>query len=127
MADPRAPAMEETLPAELKSTIGADEAVAATSDASRVRRWGHFVLLNRLGQGGMGEVFAAYDERLDRRVAIKLLHAAGESEEAQKRLLREAQALARIAHPNVVGIHEVGNLDGEVFLAMEYIDGTTLR
>jgi predicted Ser/Thr protein kinase len=95
---------------------------------SGATRLGRFTLLNKLGAGGMGEVFAAYDEKLDRRVAVKLIHSSqADSHDARARLLREAQALARLSHPNVVGVYEVGDLDGEIFVAMEYIDGTTLK
>ncbi len=90
-------------------------------------RIGRFVVLRRLGRGGMGEVYAAYDDELDRRVAIKLLHDRGEPERLRERLRREAQAIARLAHPNVVPVFEVGDAHGRVFLVMELIDGTTLR
>ena len=81
-------------------------------------RIGRFVLLRELGRGAMGVVFAAYDEELDRKVAIKLLHAARGQEASQGRamLLREAQALARLAHPHVVAVHEVGEHDGGLFI-----------
>jgi tRNA A-37 threonylcarbamoyl transferase component Bud32 len=98
-----------------------------STSADSLARRGRFVLLRKLGEGGMGEVFVAYDEQLDRRVAIKLLHSDDASEEARLRLLREAQALARMAHPNVVTVFEVGQIDTDVFIAMEYIDGVTLR
>ncbi|HVK63877.1 MAG TPA: serine/threonine-protein kinase, partial [Polyangium sp.] len=88
---------------------------------------GRFLLLRKLGEGGMGEVFSAYDEQLDRRVAIKLLHAAYAPEETQKRMFREAQALARLSHPNVVTVYEVGEVDGDVFVVMEHIEGKTLQ
>jgi tetratricopeptide (TPR) repeat protein len=90
-------------------------------------RMGRHVVLERIGGGGMGVVYAAYDPKLDRRVALKLLRpdAAG-SPEAQARLLREAQTLARLAHPNVVNVHDVGELDGRVFVEMELVKGTTL-
>ncbi|MEM7157387.1 MAG: serine/threonine-protein kinase [Myxococcota bacterium] len=92
------------------------------------RRLGRFTLLRELGRGGMGVVFAAYDEQLDRRVAIKLLHAdASRDEAARGRLLREAQALARLSHPNVVQVHESGVLDDRVCLVMEFVPGQTLR
>ena len=91
-------------------------------------RVGRFVVLERLGVGGMAVVFAAYDPELDRRVAIKLLRArVGQNmERARERLEREARALARISHPNVVPIHEVGVVDGHLFLVMEYVAGQTL-
>ncbi|HRI65370.1 MAG TPA: serine/threonine-protein kinase [Polyangium sp.] len=88
---------------------------------------GRFLLLRKLGEGGMGEVYSGYDEQLDRKVAIKVLHAAYAPEEIQKRTLREAQALARLSHPNVVAVHEVGQVNGDVFVVMEHIDGKTLR
>jgi serine/threonine protein kinase/tetratricopeptide (TPR) repeat protein len=88
---------------------------------------GRYLVLERIGAGGMGVVFAAYDPELDRRVAIKVLHGRRDSDAARRRLAREAQALARIAHPHVVAVHDVGLHDGRVFLAMEYVEGGTLR
>ena len=87
---------------------------------------GRFAVLGAIGAGGMGQVFSAYDPQLDRRVALKLLHGAGSVLERQ-RLVREAQALARLSHPNVVTVHEVGEHDGHVFVAMEFVEGATLR
>jgi serine/threonine-protein kinase len=87
---------------------------------------GRYVLLEELGVGGMGVVYTAYDPELDRRVALKLLRTAGH-EEARARLYREAQTLAKLAHPNVVGVHDVGFQGGEVFVAMEFVPGRTLR
>ena len=89
-------------------------------------------MLHALGAGGMGLVCAAYDAELDRKVAIKLLrprmaHSAGRSTLGQARLLREAQAMARLAHPNVVTVHEVGTFGDQVFIAMEFIAGMTLK
>ena len=83
-----------------------------------------FVLLEQIGSGGMGRVYAAWDEQLTRRVALKLLHRHDDT--ARGRVLREAQAQARVAHPNVVPIHEVGVDAGRLWLAMEYIEGRTL-
>ncbi|PZR09133.1 MAG: hypothetical protein DI536_23150 [Archangium gephyra] len=88
---------------------------------------GHYVLLEKLGAGGMGEVFAAYDPRLDRKVALKLLRAGALSaQEGRARLLREAQAMARLQHPNVIAVHDVGVIGERVFVAMEYVEGETL-
>ncbi|MCA9694939.1 MAG: serine/threonine protein kinase, partial [Myxococcales bacterium] len=89
---------------------------------------GRFTVLDRLGQGGMGVVYAAYDDRLERKVAVKVLRsgAADPGEAARTRLLREAQAMARLAHPNIVSVHEVGDHDGQVFVAMEYVKGQSL-
>jgi tetratricopeptide (TPR) repeat protein/predicted Ser/Thr protein kinase len=92
-----------------------------------LRRVSHFVLLEQIGAGGMGVVFAAFDERLERKVAIKLVRPQGQAD-WQERLVREAQALARLSHPNVVSIYEVGELaEGGVFIAMEFIKGENLR
>jgi tetratricopeptide (TPR) repeat protein len=87
-----------------------------------------FTLLERIGRGGMGDVFAAYDPVLDRKVALKLLRAdAAIAADERDWLLREARAAARLTHPNVVAVHEVGELGDGIFVAMEYIDGVTLR
>lgn len=93
---------------------------------------GRYTVLNPLGRGGMGEVVAAYDSRLDRRVALKLLRRELDSSQSQRdleaRMLREAQAMARLSHPNVVAIYDVGTLeDGAIFIAMEMVEGQTLR
>jgi len=89
-----------------------------------------YIVLDVLGQGGMGTVTAAYDTRLDRRVALKLLHPRADQEGAQQqiRMLREAQAMARLSHPNVVAVYDAGTLeDGTVFISMELVEGQTLR
>ncbi|MBX7078284.1 MAG: tetratricopeptide repeat protein [Nannocystaceae bacterium] len=83
-----------------------------------------FEVLQRLGEGGMGVVYAVHDPRLDRRVAVKLLHPGADVPTAT--LLGEARALARLSHPHVVTVYEVGTVDDAVFLAMEYLDGGTL-
>ncbi|MCA9691127.1 MAG: tetratricopeptide repeat protein [Myxococcales bacterium] len=94
----------------------------------REKRIGRFVLLSRLGGGGMGVVYVARDPELDRKVAVKLLHSdRSHSEAARARLLREAQAMARLSHPNVVTVYESGTHEGRVFIAMELIDGVDLR
>ncbi len=93
---------------------------------------GRYLVLEKLGAGGMGVVYAAYDAQLHRKVAIKLLHADGRREgsastDGQSRLLREAQALAQLSHPNVVAVHDVGRFEGSVFMAMEFVEGKNLR
>ncbi|MBL9101695.1 MAG: tetratricopeptide repeat protein [Myxococcales bacterium] len=87
---------------------------------------GRFVVLRRLGAGSMGVVYSAYDEELGRRVAIKLIHVDGRAGQRQARLQREAQVMARLSHPNVVQVYEVGEHDGHIYIAMEYIAGRTL-
>lgn len=94
-------------------------------ESPELMRIGRFVPVRRLGAGGMGVVYVAYDEQLDRKVAVKLLRS--ENEKSRSRLLREAQALARLAHPNIVNIYEVGVAEGRVFIAMELVPGKTLR
>ncbi|HKE17015.1 MAG TPA: serine/threonine-protein kinase [Kofleriaceae bacterium] len=92
-------------------------------------RVGRYVVLDRLAAGGMGQVHIARDPDLDRKVALKLVRDRnGEpgGSAAQARLLREAQAMARLAHPNVVAIHDVGTLGDRVFMAMELVEGVTL-
>ena len=92
-----------------------------------VERVGRFRIAERLGEGGMGVVYAAHDEELGRPVAIKLLHAGVDAGEGRPRLLREAQALARLSHPNVVQLFEVGEHQGRLFVAMEQVRGQTLH
>jgi eukaryotic-like serine/threonine-protein kinase len=96
---------------------------------------GRYVILNLVGRGGMGEVYAAYDPQLDRKIALKLLHdkaaRGAAARTARERLLREAKAIARLSHPNVVVVHDAGAIDDSVhghrvFLAMEFIEGDTL-
>ena len=82
------------------------------------------MVLERLGSGGMGVVYAAYDPQLGRKVALKLLHRGGA--EARERLLREAQSAARLTNPNVITVHDVGEFGDEIFLASEFVDGGTL-
>src|SRR6185295_12049024 len=89
---------------------------------------GRYVILDRLGQGGMGVVYRAFDPELGRPIALKLLgtdRAAGRT--YQQRLLREAQALARLSHPNVIAVFDVGTLGGNVFIATEFVEGVTLE
>ena len=87
---------------------------------------GRFTVLTAIGSGGMGQVYAAYDPTLDRRIALKVLHDGGSSDD-RARLVREAKALARLSHPNVVTVHEVLEHQGRVLVAMEYVDGGTLK
>lgn len=91
---------------------------------------GRYIVIGKVGQGGMGAVYAAYDPELDRRVAVKLHRSrldADEAEEWRARMLREAKAMARLSHPNVVAIHDTGVFEGKVFVAMELVEGGTLR
>jgi tetratricopeptide (TPR) repeat protein len=91
---------------------------------------GRYVVLGMVGRGGMGEVYAAYDPELDRKVAVKLLRVRPGNGvsfvEGRQRTLREAQAIARLQHPNVVVVYDVGTFQDQVFIAMEFVEGTTL-
>lgn len=102
-----------------------------TDNLSRGAAIGRYLVLSRLGAGGMGVVYAAYDPDLDRKVAIKLLRPreqdAEEAKEGHIRLFREAQAMARLSHPNVITVYDVSTAYGQVFVAMEFVDGYTLR
>nr|MCH9680891.1 protein kinase [Deltaproteobacteria bacterium] len=93
----------------------------------RTETIGRYRVLEQIGRGGMGTVLAAYDDQLDRKVAIKVLDSKGRRvRAASRRLQREAQALARLSHPNVVMVHEVGEADGEVYVVMEFLRGQSL-
>jgi tetratricopeptide (TPR) repeat protein/predicted Ser/Thr protein kinase len=87
---------------------------------------GRYRIDRRIGSGSMGEVYLAHDEELDRKVAIKRVLTSDGSERRQTRLRREARALAKLSHPNVVQVYEVGEHEQRTFLAMEYVDGETL-
>ncbi|MFV8749609.1 WD40 repeat domain-containing serine/threonine protein kinase [Nannocystaceae bacterium ST9] len=102
-------------------------AAALFDEAPTPIKIGRFTIVRELGAGGMGVVYVAYDEQLDRRIAVKLLRGSDTDVEAKLRLQREAQAMARLSHPNVVTVHEVGTFHDQVFVAMEFIDGQDLR
>src|SRR5215468_1393004 len=86
---------------------------------------GRYTVRERIGRGGIGEVFSAHDPELNRIVALKMLRPglAGESPEARARFQREAQAMARLSHPNVVAVYDVGSVDERVYVAMERVEG----
>ncbi|MEM7155388.1 MAG: serine/threonine-protein kinase [Myxococcota bacterium] len=138
-----APRDEDTGSSETKREGASGETFDTDTDAERIGarvrarllasapqmawRIGRYQVLETIGHGGMGTVHAAYDEQLDRKVAIKVLLEDGAfGPEEHARLIREAQALARLSHPNVVAVHEVGEHDGDLFLAMEFVRGESL-
>ena len=97
---------------------------------------GRYVVLEKLGAGGMGVVYLAFDPELDRRIALKLIRTPTQDVKAtggeratnlRSRLVREAQALAKLSHPNVVTVYDVGVVDDDVFIAMEYVEGQAFR
>jgi len=105
-----------------------------TETHTQVRRGatiGRYVVLGWVGNGAMGDVYSAYDPDLDRKLAIKLLRVKRGSSvnglDGKTRLLREAQAIAKLSHPNVVVVHDVGTFEDRVFIAMEFIEGGTLN
>ena len=118
---PAESAEEATVP---RVTEGLDRPPLAPST-----RVGRYVVMEKLGQGGMGVVYVAHDPHLDRRVSLKLILGAGEKDvaESHARLQREAQALARLSHPNVVAVHDLGVWEGQVYLVMDLVRGRTLR
>jgi len=90
-----------------------------------------YFIVEQVGRGGMGVVYKAYDPVLDRRIALKLLTGRAEEREARgndrNRLMREAQALAQLSHPNVVAVHDVGTFGDSVFITMDFVEGKNLR
>jgi serine/threonine protein kinase len=87
---------------------------------------GPYVILDRLGRGGMGQVFLANDSRLRRKVALKCLLSRRNARDLRSQILREARAAARITHPNVAAVHDVIEHGARVFIVMEYVEGETL-
>jgi tetratricopeptide (TPR) repeat protein/tRNA A-37 threonylcarbamoyl transferase component Bud32 len=120
---PSADAGSSTAPSEVDD--GLDPAMPFQEPARR-QQLGRYVVLGKLGRGGMGTVLEAFDRTLDRRVALKVLHR-DLDEEHTTRLLREAQALAKLSHPHVVQVYEVGEANGQAFIAMELVQGRSLR
>jgi serine/threonine protein kinase/tetratricopeptide (TPR) repeat protein len=116
------------LSAETLSSSSAPGARGWASSGPLLQRIGKFVLLERLGIGGMGVVYAAFDSELERKVAIKLVATQSAHQRAQARLFREARAQGQLSHPNVVPVHQVGTLpEGGMFIVMELVKGQTLR
>jgi len=122
------------MPLPYDSTLSDDYGLSAEchesgSGPDPTGRWGRYLLLGQIGAGGMGIVLAAHDPALDRKVALKLLrprvHRTA-STDAQ-RISLEAQAMARLAHPNVVTVFEVDHIGDQAFVAMELVEGSTLR
>jgi tetratricopeptide (TPR) repeat protein len=117
--------LTDTLPNKL--TVGTTGPNGEAPEIPRGTEIGRYVVLDPLGSGAMGVVVSAIDPTLDRKVAIKLVKAdRGGTTVGKQRLLREAQAMARLSHPNVVTVYEAGTFGERVYLAMEYIAGTTL-
>ncbi len=138
MSDSQAPPSGASLADGLVATLAGDtseglEGGSHGREGDPLRRGdsvGRYTVLDRIGSGGMGVVYAAFDPQLDRRVALKVMHPGsdGTSDTAGRaRLLREAQAMAKLSHLNVITVHDVGTFGERVFVAMEFIEGSTLR
>ena len=132
MTDPRPPRAADPLELERRQAKIAERLFGGAP--RRAETVGRYTVLRRLGAGGMAVVYAAYDESLDRRVALKLLQRAGPEPDERRvaRLQREAKSMARLSHPNVATVFEIGTHardDGDplTFIAIEYVDGTDLR
>ncbi len=114
---------------------GDDDGPLSTIDASGLGPGaliGRYVIEQEIGRGAMGVVFRAYDPDVDRRVALKVLHeldpaAAPDASARRSRLVREARAMARLSHPNIVRVHDAGTDGALVYIAMDLVEGTTLR
>jgi serine/threonine protein kinase len=124
MSDPT-----ESDPLERTATINPSQAASlvAATRVDRPERIGRFMVEAEVGRGGMGVVYRAMDPLLGRPVAVKLLSRQDGGTAGRARLLREAQAIAQLQHPHVVAVHDVGEHEGQVYLAMEFLAGRTLR
>ena len=131
MPEPRVPGTEDTISASQADVGTASTGVDATAAAPGPRspapaRLGRYELLGELGAGGMGVVYQGRDPTLGRPLAIKLIRPRAGGAEGRARFLREAQAMARLHHPNVVPVFDVGEADGQVYLVMPLLPGGTL-
>ncbi len=122
--DPSDTAATVTRGASATRTSGVDAAAEAPAYVGQI---GRFIVLRQLGAGGMGVVYLAYDNALDRKVAVKVIRGLSPDPERALRLQREARAMAKVSHPNVLQVFEVGEHGGALFLAMEYVRGGSLR
>jgi serine/threonine-protein kinase len=123
-ASSSAPDFLKDLAASPERTLPSPEAGARDEPT----KLGHFTVLDRLGEGGMGVVYRARDEKLGRIVALKLLPPGFEADDARRqRFLREARVAAAVTHPNLTTVYEVGESGGRVFIAMEMVEGKALR
>ncbi|MGD9367013.1 MAG: serine/threonine-protein kinase [Desulfobacteraceae bacterium] len=90
--------------------------------------YGRYKIVERLGKGSVGEVYLAHDPRIDRKVALKVLHKEHlASKEIIKRFIKEAKAIGRLSHPNIVSVYDVGKDRGTIYIAMEYLEGRPLN
>ena len=119
--------MQHSLPTDVENRLIVDSVHARLFGEERPTRIGKYIILRRIGGGGMADVYLGWHEDLERSDAIKLVHPAAQDREVdRKRLLREAQALARLAHEHVIRVHDSGTHGDRVYIAMEYVKGETL-
>src|SRR5215467_14031691 len=126
LVEPPSDAAAEVVAEHWTETIPAAQPATRLEDGAAL---GRYVVQRGLGGGGMGTVYAAFDPELNRKVALKLVRPeAGklDTNEGRRRLLREAQAMAQLSHPNVIAVYDVGTFADQVFIAMEYVEGSTL-
>src|SRR5687767_1111369 len=112
-----------TPPPSLSPSLASDASASREQAPARV---GHYAIERKLGQGGMGVVYAARDERLERTVALKMMSSLADDETARRRFWREARAAASVNHPNICQLYEIGEDAGELFIAMELLEGEAL-
>ena len=128
MAEASDPTLRGTGPrTETLGSASSDQWVPESVPLDHGTTLGRYIVLQKLGEGGMGQVYAAYDPELDRRVAIKVMRfTSDEPESFSSRLRQEGRALARLRHPNVVTVFDVGVADRRLFIATELVDGLTV-
>src|SRR5687767_13427315 len=112
-----------TPPPSLSPSLASDASASREQAPARI---GHYAINRKLGQGGMGVVYEARDERLERTVALKMMSSLAGDDTARKRFWREARAAASVNHPNVCQLYEMGDEGGELFIAMELLAGEPL-
>ncbi|UCG62154.1 MAG: serine/threonine protein kinase, partial [Candidatus Zixiibacteriota bacterium] len=112
------------MPADMSHDDSTESFVALAKDTAV----SHYKIIDKIGSGGMGDVYLAWDTRLERTVAIKFLHPhLCRSEDCRKRFEREAQAAARLDHANIVTVHEVGEFHNRPYMVMQHVEGHSLR
>jgi eukaryotic-like serine/threonine-protein kinase len=114
------PTVVATAPSQTASTRSEETAIESPSSA-------RYLIIEEIGRGGMGRVLRAYDPRLQREVALKTVRSGFGTDAARTRMIREARAMAQVSHPNVVAVFDVEEEPSGVLLAMEYVEGVTLR
>ncbi|MCH9680123.1 MAG: protein kinase [Deltaproteobacteria bacterium] len=117
--------LAQTQPNEESTDTGSSSSGARPLDREDPERIGRYRLVHRIGEGGMGLVYLAHDDQLDRPVAVKVLRPGGDGD--PRRLLREARSMARLSHPHIAAVYDVGTHDGDVYVAMEFVEGVNLR